>query len=284
MSINIGFKTFSLSLVWLWLAFFALIPFCLILIVSFLSHNDQHLVILPFNANNYYELFQNIYLRIFEKSFFIAGIATLFCLLLGYPFAFLIARLAPQYKNLLILFIIIPFWTSSLIRSYALIAMLKAKGIVNSLLISLGIIDQPLQILFTNSAVIIGLVYNLLPFMILPLLTNIERLDKRLIDAAQDLGASRTTTFMRVIIPLTMPGIIAGCILVFLPAMTIFYIPDILGGAKSLLLGNLIQNQFLVAQNWPLGSAVSIVLTALLAACILFYFLATRHNARDLIS
>jgi spermidine/putrescine transport system permease protein len=125
----------------------------------------------------------------------------------------------------------------------------------------LGIIDKPISMIFNNTSVLIGLVYNLLPFMILPLLTNIERLDNRLVDAARDLGANRFTTFRKIIIPLTMPGIIAGCILVFLPAMTIFYIPDLLGGAKSILLGNLIQNQFLMAGNWPFGSAISIVLT-----------------------
>ena len=138
------------------------------------------------------------------------------------------------WKNFLILLVIIPFWTSSLISSYALIAIIKAKGLLNTLLIGLGIIHQPLPILFTEPAVIIGLVYNLLPFMILPIMTNMERLDYRLVDAALDLGANRFTTFRRVIIPMTMPGIISGSILVFLPAMTIFYIPDILGGAKSI--------------------------------------------------
>ena len=179
------------------------------------------------------------------------------------------------------LLVIIPFWTSSLIRSYALIAIIKAKGILNSLLIALGIIHQPLSILFTNSAVIIGLVYNLLPFMILPIMTNVERLDNRLIDAARDLGANRFTTFRKVIIPLTMPGIIAGSILVFLPAMTIFYIPDILGGAKSILLGNLIQNQFLIAENWPMGSAISAILTLVLATLILIYVWVNRARRME---
>ncbi|MBA3660110.1 MAG: spermidine/putrescine ABC transporter permease PotB [Gammaproteobacteria bacterium] len=278
-----GFKNFSLSIVLLWLFLFALIPIGLIIIVSFLSHTDQSLIALPFTLKNYQELGQTLYLHIFEKSFLVAGVTTLICLLMGYPFAYLIARMKNRFKNLFLLLIIIPFWTSSLIRSYALIAILKAKGILNSALLALGVIDQPLSIMFTNTAVIAGLVYNLLPFMILPLITNIERLDERLVDAAHDLGASRITTFARVIIPLTSPGIIAGCILVFLPAMTIFYIPDILGGAKSLLLGNLIQNQFLVAQNWPLGGAVSTVLTLLLATLILIYFLVTRGKQRDLL-
>ncbi len=263
------FKYFSLITVWLWLFLFALLPFCLIIMASLLSHDANHLFMLPLTLQNYRELNHALYLKIFEKSFFIAGFATFFCLLLGYPFAYLIARMHSKLKSFCILLVIIPFWTSSLIRSYALIAMLKAKGILNSSLIALGLIHHPLPLLFTNTAVMIGLIYNLLPFMILPIMTNVERLDERLIDAARDLGANRFTTFRKVIIPLTMPGIIAGCILVFLPAMTIFYISDILGGAKSILLGNLIQNQFLIAQNWPMGSALSTVLTLILATLIL---------------
>lgn len=272
------FRTFSLLTVWLWLIVFALLPFCLVLIASFLSHSDKHLLQLPLTLVNYHALYNSIYLRIFEKSFLIAGLATILCLCLGYPFAFLIARMSERFKNILLLLVIIPFWTSSLIRSYALIAIIKAKGILNTLLLGLGLIHQPLSILFTNTAVIIGLVYNLLPFMILPIMTNVERLDDRLIDAARDLGASRLTIFRKVIVPLTMPGIVAGCILVFLPAMTIFYIPDILGGAKSILLGNLIQNQFLIAQNWPTGSAVSVGLTLMLAILIGIYIIINRNN------
>lgn len=280
MKTNNSFRSFSLTVVWVWLFLFALLPFCLVISASFMEHSPSQLLTPTATLANYQHLNNPIYIQIFEKSFLIAGVSTLLCLLLGYPFAFIIARMKSRWKNILILLVIIPFWTSSLIRSYALIAILKAKGVLNSLLITLGIIDQPLSILFTNSAVIIGLVYNLLPFMILPILTNVERLDDRLVDAARDLGANRFTTFRRVIIPLTMPGIIAGCILVFLPAMTIFYIPDILGGAKSILLGNLIQNQFLIAQNWPMGSMFSTVLTLLLATLILVYVWVSRGSKR----
>ena len=276
-----SFKYFSLSLIWIWFFLFALLPFGLIVVTSFMSHSESQLITQPTNLLNYQQLFNSTYIRIFEKSFLIAGLTTIFCLLMGYPFAYIIARMQSHWKNLLILLVIIPFWTSSLIRSYALIALIKAKGILNSLLIAAGIIDQPLSILFTNYAVIIGLVYNLLPFMILPIMTNIERLDNRLVDAAYDLGANKLTTFRKIIIPLTLPGIIAGSIMVFLPAMTLFYISDILGGAKSMLLGNLIQNQFLVAQNWPLGSAISTVLTVILATLILVYVWVTRGNKRE---
>lgn len=262
------FKHLSLALVWFWVLLFALLPFCLVITVSFLGHDTSHLFKLPFTLENYQQVINPTYIRIFEKSFVIAGISTLLCLLIGYPFAYVIARTTSRWKNLLMLLIIIPFWTSSLIRSYALIAIVKAKGILNMCLLAMGLIHEPLALLFTNTAVIIGLVYNLLPFMILPIMTNVERLDSRLVDAARDLGASKITTFRKIIIPLTMPGIISGCILVFLPAMTMFYIPDILGGAKSVLLGNLIENQFLIAQDWPMGSAFSAVLTLLLAALI----------------
>lgn len=275
------FRNFSLTTIWLWMFLFSFLPFCLIIATSFLSHSQNSLIELPVTLVNYLQLNNSVYLRIFEKSFLIAGIATFFCLILGYPFAFIIARMQSQWKNLLLLLVIIPFWTSSLIRSYALIAILKAKGILNSLLLACGIIDQPLAMLFTNYAVMIGLVYNLLPFMILPIMTNVERLDQRLIDAAKDLGATQFTIFRKIILPLTLPGIIAGSILVFLPAMTIFYIPDILGGAKSVLLGNLIQNQFLIAQNWPLGSTFSAVLTIILVSLILIYVWVTRGNKKQ---
>ncbi len=275
-----GFKYISLTIVWSWLFLFALLPFCLVITASFMGRSETSLMQFPLTLENYQHLNNAIYLRIFERSIVIAGFSTLFCLLLGYPFAYLIARMQSRWKNVLILMVIIPFWTSSLIRSYALIAIIKAKGILNSILIALGLIQHPLPILFTNTAVMIGLVYNLLPFMILPIMTNVERLDIRLVDAARDLGASHFTTFTKIILPLTMPGIIAGSILVFLPAMTLFYISDILGGAKSILLGNLIQNQFLIADNWPMGSTFSTVLTLVLAALLLIYVFATRRDKK----
>jgi spermidine/putrescine transport system permease protein len=277
------FKYFSLGIIWTWLLIFAFLPLGLVTLASFMQHSESHLIQLPLTLVNYFELNNSIYIKIFKESFYIAGTCTLICLLLGYPFAYIIARMKNRFKGLFILLIIIPFWTSSLIRCYSMITILKPKGVINSILMWLGIIDKPLSLLFTNTSVMIGLVYNLLPFMILPLLTNIERLDNRLIDAARDLGANKLTTFRRIILPLTWPGILSGCILVFLPAMTIFYIPDLLGGSKSILLGNLIQNQFLIAQNWPLGSAISVVFTLLLALLLFIYWRSTRGENRDLL-
>jgi spermidine/putrescine transport system permease protein len=278
-----SFRLFSLSLNWTWLIIFALLPFCLVAIASLLTHDETHLLHFPITISNYHAVHNAIYLRIFKESFFLSAVCTFICLLIGYPFAYIIAQVQGKLKNILILLIIIPFWTSSLIRTYSMIAMLKPKGIINSLLMWLGIIDKPIAMLFSDTAVVIGTVYNLLPFMVLPLLTNIERLDIQLIDAARDLGANRITTFRKVILPLTMPGIVSGCILVFLPAMTIFYIPDLLGGAKTVMLGNLIQNQFLLSQNWPLGAAISVIFTLLLITLLLIYWRSTRGRQHRLL-
>ncbi len=263
------FRTGAISITWLWLGLFALLAFALVLASSVLSHNDQHLLVYTLTIQNYLQVFNPLYLRVFLRSFYLAGVCTLLCLLVGYPFAYFLSQLKSTYKHFLFLLVIIPFWTSSLIRSYAMIAILKAKGLLNTLLLAMGIIHTPLNLLFTNWAVIIGLVYNLLPFMILPLYTNLQRLDKNHIQAAEDLGATPSTIFFKIILPLSKPGLIAGCILVFFPAMTLFYIPDLLGGAKSLLLGNLIQQQFLTSHNWPFGSALSIVLTCIMCLFII---------------
>lgn len=280
-----SFQLILINIIWLWLLLFAVVPNVLVLFTSLLQPGDVELVRLQLSLSSYVDLFDTIYLKIFLHSFILAGACTLLCFIIGYPFAFIVARLPERYKGILLFLIIIPFWTSSLIRSYAIVAILKTKGILNSLLLAMGIINQPLHILYSTTAVLIGLVYSLLPFMILPLYANIEKLDMRLIDAARDLGANRYTVIVKIILPLTMPGITAGSMLVFLPAMSMFYIPDLLGGAKSLLVGNLIQNQFLTARNWPMGSAVSIVLTLLMGLMLVIYWRTARMNksAQDLL-
>jgi len=266
------FKYMSLTLIWVWLGIFALLSFLLVLGVSFLEHDATHIVIPKFTWSSYTFLFHPILLKIFGYSFVVAITATASCLLIGYPFAYFLSQIHIRYKSLLMLFLVIPFWTSSLVRSYAVMAILKTKGILNTILLSLGLIHEPLQLLFTNTAVTIGLVYNLLPFMVLPLYANFERLDERLLEAAEDLGASRFMTLYRILIPLTKPGIYAGIMMVFLPSMTLFYIPDLLGGARSVLLGNLIENQFLFANNWPVGSAISVLLTFVMGVMLLVYW------------
>lgn len=274
-----SFRNFSVAIISTWLGIFALFAFLIVLYTSFIQSNSQTLFNLHFTLDNYETLFSSLYFIVFLKSFYVAGSCTLICILLGYPFAYILARKTERWKDLLLLLLIIPFWTSSLIRSYAMVAILKTKGVLNNVLLHLGIIHHPLQLLFTNSAVIIGLVYNLLPFMILPLYANLEKFDNRLIEAARDLGASKVRTFTKVILPLSLPGIWAGSILVFLPAMTLFYIPDLLGGAKSLLLGNLIENQFLLTHNWPLGSAISVTLTVVMALMLVAYWLSSRNKS-----
>lgn len=266
-----NFKNFSIFTVWAWLFLFALIPFLFILATSLLHQGTNSLVTFKPTLQYYSKLIQPLYGRIFLRSFYLAGLCSFICLLIAYPFAFFIAKTKSRFKPLLLLIVMIPFWTSSLIRSYAMMAILKAKGMLNVLLISLHIIHVPILWLYTNFAVIVGLIYNLFPFMVLPLYANIERLDERFIEAARDLGANWFTIIWKILIPLTMPGIMAGLLLVFLPAMTLFYIPDILGGAKSVLLGNIIEDQFLFTNNWPQGSAISIALTLIMAFLLWIY-------------
>ena len=190
-----------------------------------------------------------------------------------------IARASAKMKPWLLLLVIIPFWTNSLIRTYALILILKANGLISTLLVWLGVTEQPVSFMYGDFAVFMGILYTFLPFMVLPLYASIEKLDSRLLDAARDLGASGFQSFWHVTFPLTLPGIIAGSMLVFLPSLGAFYIPEILGGAKSMLIGNFIKNQFMVARDWPLGAAASTILTLLLALLIAVYRMANRKVA-----
>ncbi|KTD40205.1 ABC transporter permease [Legionella parisiensis] len=262
-------RSFPLYLLYFWLIVFGLIPLCMMLVASFLSKDSMHLVALPFTVENYATLFTPVFAKIYFRSLLIASIATLLCLFIAYPFSYLMIK--SKHQSIFLLLIIIPFWTSSLIRTYSLIAILKYKGLLNTLLLKLHLINEPLSLLYTNFAVIIGLVYNLFPFMVLPIFTNMERFDFRLFEAAKDLGANRWSIFTRVFLPNTAPGILSGCLLVLLPAMTLFYIPNVLGGARSILVGNLIQNQFLVLSDWPQGSATSVLLTILLLLLFLIF-------------
>jgi len=254
--------------IYTWLILFSLIPLSLVLIASFLSRDSTHLVTMPLTLSHYTNLLTMQFANVFLRSLVIAFITTAACLLLAYPFSYLLVK--SKHQSVLLLFIIIPFWTSSLVRTYALIAILKLHGILNAILLKLHWIDHPLSLLYSNFSVICGLIYTLFPFMVLPIFTNMERFDFRLIEAAKDLGAGRLSIFFRVFLPCTATGIISGCSLVLLPAMTLFYIPNVLGGARSILLGNMIQNQFLVLENWPQGAATSIVLTATLILILWF--------------
>ena len=277
------FRKFSITIVWFWLTIFALIPYIFLVITSVLTPGDNELVRLHLSISNYLNLFNPYYLQVFWRSFMLAGICTIISLIVAFPFSYLIARSNEKYKNILLLLVIIPFWTSSLIRSYAIMAILKTHGILNKLLLFFNLIETPIQIMYTNTATLIGLIYTLLPLMILPLYTSVEKLDTRIIDAAKDLGAKRHQVLLKIILPLTYPGIFAGCILVFLPAMTMFYIPDLMGGAKTILIGNIIQNQFLAARNWPMGATISVALTLLMGIVLICYWKKHPHQQQELL-
>ncbi len=260
-----------LAPVTIWLGLFFLIPLLLILAYSFWTSGVYGGITLGFNPGNYLKVFDPLYLKIVGRSLFIAALTTLICLALGYPLAYFIVFKGRRWRNVLILLVMVPFWTSLLIRAYAWVVILGGNGLANRTLQFLGITDEPLTLIFTPQAVLMGMTYSYLPFMVLPLYAALEKFDGRLKEAAQDLGASRWQTFWRVTVPLSVPGIIAGSILVFIPSAGEFVIPDLLGGSRTVMTGNLIQQQFLQARDWAFGSALSVMLAVLLLGAIMFY-------------
>jgi spermidine/putrescine transport system permease protein len=239
---------------------------------SFLTRDEANLIEMTFTMDNYLRLFDPLYAKVLWHSFYMAIVATLICLVVGYPFAYIVAKMPEKWRPFMLFLIIVPFWTNSLIRTYGLKIVLGTQGILNKSLIAMDIIDKPLRIMYTESAVMIGLVYILLPFMILPLYSAIEKLDGTYLEAARDLGANKLQTLWKIVLPLTMPGIIGGCLLVLLPALGMFYISDLLGGAKNLLIGNVIKSQVLNARDWPFGAATSIALTLAMALMLYAYY------------
>jgi spermidine/putrescine transport system permease protein len=266
-----------LALLPIWLLLFTLLPTLMVLAASLLSRDEAGFIAPVPTLDNYRRLLDPIYLKIFVDSLLMAAMATALCLLIAYPFAWLLSRVERRRRPILLTLVIIPFWTNSLVRVYAIRHLLAAKGAMNGLLLALGLIQEPIRLLYSGWAVSIGLVYVLLPFMILPLYSSFEKLDPRLIEAAADLGASRLARFRHVIVPLTAPGIAAGCLLVFLPALGLFYVTDVLGGARNLMIGALLKEQFLDARDWPFGSAASLVVIGLLFLFLALYRLAQRR-------
>ncbi len=283
-----GFRNGAIALILGWLTLFVFLPNLMIIGVSFLTRDESDLIAPLFTLSNYGRLLDPLYFEVLLHSLWLALLATSICLLVGYPFAWLLAHLPARIRPLLLFLVVVPFWTNSLIRTYALKVLLGTRGLINGWLLDLGLIERPLQMMYTEVAVIIGLVYVLLPFMVLPLYSSIEKLDGRLLEAARDLGANGWQRLVRIILPLTLPGIIAGCLLVFLPAMGMFYVSDLLGGAKHLLIGNLIKTQFLNSRDWPFGAAISVMLTVLMALLVYCYWRAGKllskkgswHDAR----
>jgi spermidine/putrescine transport system permease protein len=256
---------------WVWLAALFAAPLVIVLAYSLLTRGSYGGVEQPFTWENYQRLFDPLYLTIVLRSFVTAAVATALCLVLALPAAEFIARSA-AHKNLYLQLVMLPFWTSFLVRTYAWIFLLRETGLVNTALQAAGIIHTPLPLLYNDGAVLLGLVYGYLPFMVLPIYATLERLDPSLVEAAADLGARPTATFFRVIVPLAKPGILAGSVLVFIPCLGAFLTPDLLGGGRTVLIGNLVQNQFTSARDWPFGSAASILLMALVTL-LLYAFL-----------
>lgn len=266
---------------YLWLLVFFLAPFAIVLRISFadpligqppftpLYDEAQGLQL---TADNYRFLTEDdLYWVSYLKSMRIAAVATLLCLLIGYPMAYAIARARPVWRNVLLLLVILPFWTSFLLRVYAWMGMLSGQGVVNKALLALGLVDQPVQILYTDLAVYLGIVYTYLPFMILPLYATLERLDGDLLDAAADLGGRPRQAFLDITLPLSAPGVVAGSMLVFIPALGEFVIPSLLGGLDTLMIGRTLYDEFFVNRDWPLASAVASVLVLILVLPIVVF-------------
>ena len=244
-----------------WLFLWAGVPLLLVVGYSFMERGIYGGVERGFTLEHYRQLLDPLYLGIIGRTIVLSVLATAGCLIVGFPMAYVIAR-SGRWRRLLLFLVVLPFWTSFLVRTYAMIFLLRDTGLINSVLMGLGIIETPLTLLYTPGAVLAGLIYGFLPFAVLPIYASLEKLDPTLLEAAEMLGARPATRFWRVTLPLTMPGVVAGGLLVFIPALGSFLTPDLLGGAKTTLLGNLVQNQFTTGRDWPFGAAASILLLA----------------------
>lgn len=264
-----GLALISPTLAYLFL--FLILPLLLVVVLSLMTRGPYGNVVYRINLANYARLIDPLYSRILGYSLYTAGVTTLATILIGYPLAYYIARLPERRRSIYLFLILVPFWTNFIIRIYAWIMILRTEGLLNTFLINIGLIKVPLDILYTPTAVLIGMVYEFLPFMVLPLYTSLEKIEMAQLEAAADLGARPWRAFLRITFPLSVPGMIAGSILVFIPAMGMFVVPDLMGGAKTVLVGNLIRNQFLTARDWPFGSAASMVLLLLTLVFTLFY-------------
>ncbi|CUS97072.1 spermidine/putrescine transport system permease protein [Candidatus Kryptobacter tengchongensis] len=264
------------------LVFFFLFPLLIMFYYSFLQRgvyggfepieNVKEYILSLVWLKNYIRVFDSLYIPIYIRSLYIALMTTIICLLVGYPVAYYIAmKVKPEHKIFYLFLIIVPLWTSFLIRTYAWILILRDEGLINLFLIKIGLIEKPLPLLYNEFSVLLGLVYGELPFMILPIYSSLEKIDISLIEASKDLGADEFGTLKRVILPLTLPGVIVGVVIVFIPTLGSFIVSDLLGGAKSMLVGNLIQNQFIVARDKPFGSAIAFVLSSFVLVLLYVY-------------
>ena len=253
-----------------WLVAFFLVPIAVMLAYSVMPRGAYGGVTPGFTLEHYRRFFDPLYLRVVARTFGLAAACTALCVVLGYPVAYVIAR-SRRWKHALLFLVVLPFWTSFLVRTYAMIFLLRDSGLINTWLLHLGLIRRPITLLYTPGAVLAGLVYGFLPFLILPVYASLERLDPALLEAAESLGARPWASFRRVTLPLSMPGLVAGALLVFIPSLGSFLTPDLLGGARELMLGNLIENQFTTARNWPFGAAASFILMAAVLVALLIH-------------
>jgi spermidine/putrescine transport system permease protein len=263
-----------------WLLLFFILPLLIVLAYSFMERATYGGVVAVFTLENYRRAFDLLYFNTLFRSIYIAAVTTMICLVISYPMAYFIANRPIKYRNALILALMLPFWTNFLIRTYAWLTLLRTNtGLINVSLISLGLIETPLPLFGNDFAIILGLVYSWLPTMVLPIYASLERLDRRLLEAAADLYASGYQVFRRVIWPLSLPGVAAGSVLVFIPSLGAFVTPALLGGGKSLMIGNIISDQFLTAQDRPFGSALSmLMITLMLLGTVAYFRLANRRN------
>ena len=261
----------------LWTTVFVAVPLVYVLGLSFMKKAATWGVVAEFSLDSYKNLLNPVYLKVFAQSFWVAILTTVFALLIGYPFAYFTAKLPKKHRSLVLMLMLVPFWTNSLVRIYGWMILLRSQGVINGLLMQFGVIDKPLKLLYTFGAVLVGMVYALLPFMVLAIYNSVCKVDWSLVEASRDLGAGRAKACFTVTLPLTMPGVMAGCVLVFIPSVGLFFISDLLGGAKTMLLGNLIKNELLSAKNWPMGAALSIAMMAVTLLVIRLY----QHFSRD---
>jgi spermidine/putrescine transport system permease protein len=279
----------------LWILLFFNLPLLIVLFISFVERGRAGSIKLPpvYTLENYRQLFNAcasefsgpacdpfLYLGIFGHSVRIALVVTFWCILLGYPLSYFISRQRPGWRDALMILVIIPFWTNFLVRTYALKQVLATEGLLNSFLMNLNLINQPLDLLFNEFAVNVGLIYGYLPFAVLPMYASIEKFDHSLMEAAADLGAPPWRAFLRVMLPLTLPGVIAALVLVFVPVVGAFITPDIMGGGKIEMIGTLINRQFGVSRNWPFGASMSLILMLLVLIGVIAYFRSSSEETR----
>lgn len=254
------FNVILITPVIIYSVFLIVLPLIYILILSFLKNDFYGGIISEFTLNNYISLLDAVYIKVFLKSFLIALITTAICILISYPFCIFVSKKNSYLKKIFMTLVIIPFLTNSLIRTYGIIILLRKEGIANAILQGLNITNGPIDLMYNDFGIIFGMVYTLLPFMVLPLFSSVDKINPSIIEAAGDLGANKKSIFKEIILPQTIPGLFNGSLMVFIPTIGFFFISDLLGGGKLMLLGNLIKNQFLTARNWPFGAAISIVL------------------------